>query len=189
MTDKTAQKYRYEFTDYDAFMRVFQTHRDQLFSVNNCVDLLDVHSLAENNRRRELVQHRQKGITLCVLAYDGDRLIGWSLGDQDNGDIFYMRNSAVYPDYRRQGVYQAMMKMIVEQAVNLGFQQIRSRHLASNNAVIIPKLKAGFMIRGMEVCDRYGVMVLLSYYPNEKRLELFRYRTGESKTRPKKSEK
>lgn len=179
-----AQKYRYEFVDYEEFMHVFQEHRQKLFTETDTVELTEVHSIAENNKRHELSQQVKKGIKLCALAYDGDRLIGWSLGEQENGDIFYMRSSAVYPEYRRRGVYQALLNMIVDQAVNLGFQQIRSRHLASNNAVIIPKLKSGFMIRGMEICERYGVLVLLSYYPHEKRQELFRYRTGETKYKP-----
>ncbi len=78
----------------------------------------------------------------------------------------YMMNSAVLPKYRRQGHYKRLMFKVMERAKELGFQQISSLHLASNNDVIIPKLQAGFNITGMEISDQFGVFVKLAYYLN-----------------------
>lgn len=38
-------------------------------------------------------------------AYDGDDLVGWSSGWMERGGIYYMANSGVLPDRRRQGIY------------------------------------------------------------------------------------
>ena len=62
-----------------------------------------------------------------------------------------------------------------------GFQKIYSRHMPNNNAVIIPKLKAGFVISSMELDDMFGVLVNLTYYTNKLRLKAFDYRTGNSR--------
>lgn len=178
MLDKNG--YRYEFISHDEFKPIFKEHVSVLFP--DRIDLDDVHSAEEIARRAELAAHKTTGLVICVVVYDGDMLIGWSMGDQESGERFHMRNSAVYPQYRRKGVYTTMMKMVIDEAVKSGFQLISSRHHASNNAVIIPKLKAGFMIGGMEISDRYGTMVQLYYYPHPKRNEIYRYRTGEIKS-------
>jgi hypothetical protein len=71
------------------------------------------------------------------------------------------------------------MELAMEHITDLGFQRIYSRHKMSNNAVIIPKLKAGFVITGFEVAMMYfGNLVELSYYTNPRRRELLEVRTG-----------
>ena len=62
---------------------------------------------------------------------------------------------------------------------DLGFQEITSRHSVDNNSVIIPKLKVGFTISGMEISDMWGTLVNLTYYFNETRRKVLSYRTGE----------
>ncbi len=39
---------------------------------------------------------------------------------------------------------------------------VRSHHHATNNAVIVPKLRAGFRLQGLQV-DEHGVMAVLNY--------------------------
>ena len=57
---------------------------------------------------------------------------------------------------------------------------ISSKHSATNNRVIIPKLKAGFVISGLEISDRYGTLVRLEYFTNPKRRELMDFRSGQA---------
>lgn len=176
-----AEGYRYCFVDINSFKPEFPERRKALFAEGNTIILEDFYSADERARLDGLKQHYHKGIELCLLAYDGERLIGWLIGNQDGPDSFYMRNAAVYPEYRRRGVYGAMLRQVMDKAVSLGFQRIWSRHLASNNAVIIPKLKAGFVFSAMEISEKYGIMVQLSFFPNPRRHEAMRYRTGEVK--------
>jgi hypothetical protein len=56
---------------------------------------------------------------------------------------------------------------------------VESRHTASNNRVIIPKLKVGFVLSGFEVSDQFGTLVWLRYYFNPTRRRMVDVRTGE----------
>lgn len=55
---------------------------------------------------------------------------------------------------------------------------VSSYHVCTNNAVIIPKLKAGFHIVGMELWDDTGVVVRLLKQLNEVRQEVLEFRAG-----------
>ncbi len=68
-----------------------------------------------------------------------------------------------------------MMKAVFEK----GFQVITSRHKMFNNAILIPKLKAGFIIQKFEVSDVFGSMVHLAYFVNPARRKMMSYRAGE----------
>jgi hypothetical protein len=57
-------------------------------------------------------------------------------------------------------------------------QVIYSKHQASNSAVIIPKLKAGFVISGLEVLEWAGTLIKMSYFHNQHRKDAFDFRTG-----------
>ena len=89
-----------------------------------------------------------------------------------------MANSAVLPDYRRHGIYSELLTACIRLTKEAGFEVIYSLHLSGNNAVIIPKLKAGFVISGMEMLEGAGMMVRLSYFHNEVRREAYSFRTG-----------
>lgn len=106
------------------------------------------------------------------------RFVGWSWSRQETRATLYMFNAAVLPEYRRRGVYGQLVQTVLETAEAEGFQMIYSRHCATNNAVIVPKLKAGFVISKLELSDTYGVLVHLHYYPNETRRKVVDYRSG-----------
>ena len=92
-----------------------------------------------------------------------------------------MRNSAVLPDHRRKGLYSALMFEVLKRTKELGFQTVVSRHVTTNNSIIIPKLKAGFVITSLEVSDRYGTLVHLTYFFNETRRKVMQFRSGDLK--------
>lgn len=89
-----------------------------------------------------------------------------------------MSNSAVLPEHRNKGIYKELLSAILRITKEEGFQAVYSRHIAANNAVIIPKLKAGFLITGMEVMEWAGLMVKMTYYHHQKRRLLYDYRVG-----------
>jgi hypothetical protein len=90
-----------------------------------------------------------------------------------------MRNSAILPNHRRKGLYSALLREVVIKLEKKGFQVITSRHNAGNNDVIIPKLKAGFLITGIELSDAFGTLVNLSYFTNPLRRKVTLYRSGD----------
>lgn len=116
-----------------------------------------------------------------LAVFFKDKMVAWSFGFQESSDKFYVANSAILPEYRRRGFYKILIQKITEEACALGFQTIYSRHKASNNSVIIPKLKYGFLITGFEISDAFGLMIHLTYYPNKMRKKVIEYRTGHIK--------
>jgi len=93
----------------------------------------------------------------------------------------YMQSSAVFPEFRRAGLYTELVRKSVELGTEAGFLSIFSRHVATNNAVIIAKLKLGFRITSLELTDTFGSLVHLSYFPNKTREKMLEYRASFSK--------
>ena len=105
-------------------------------------------------------------------------IVGWSQWQQTDTDILTMRNTAIDPAHRRKGLYTALLPVVINHARSEGYQRIVSTHHASNNAVIIPKLKAGFIITGLNINEKYGAMITLTYYVYEGRLRCAKERIG-----------
>lgn len=115
---------------------------------------------------------------LRIGAFDADRLVGWTSGWHEPGGVFYVTNSAVLPEYRRRGIYTRLARAITEEAALRGCHTVYSKHIATNNAVIIAKLRLGFVITGMEFSEELGLLVRLSYAVSPGRARLFKERTS-----------
>ena len=105
-------------------------------------------------------------------------IIGWHIGRQVDEEVYHMSNTALFKEYQGKGIYTALLTKLLELFKEKGFQKVASRHLASNSSILVPKLKAGFVITGFEIDERYGILVILSYIFNEKRLNAYKFRTG-----------
>lgn len=132
-------------------------------------------------RMKELGANLGEPYRLKLGAFVDGQLAGWSVGVQESDEAYYMINSAVLPAYRRQGLYKALVQAVVERVAAEGFQRIYGRHVATNNAVIIPKLQCGFTITSMELGDRFGTLVHLTYFPHAPRRKVLDYRAGQAK--------
>jgi ribosomal protein S18 acetylase RimI-like enzyme len=120
-------------------------------------------------------------IRVNLGIYYNNEFVGWSWGYQESAFRFYMCNSAIFPEHRRKGLYTMLMNEMIEHVSKLGFQEIYSRHTTTNNAVIIPKLKAGFLITTIEMTDLFGALIHLAYFPNQLRKKMLDYRVGQIK--------
>ncbi len=116
---------------------------------------------------------------LNLGLFHREEFVGWSWGFQDSADTYYMCNSAVFPEHRRKGLYTALLNATLERVTEMGFQRIYGRHVATNNPVIIAKLKAGFQITQFELSDAFGALVHLTWYPHELRRRVLSYRSGQ----------
>lgn len=110
-----------------------------------------------------------------------DHFVGWHFGFQESAHVFYMCNSAILEPHRRKGLYAALLDYSLKVLTEKGFQVVYSRHNATNNPVIIPKLKAGFVITSLEMDDVFGVLVHLKYFTNKTRRKILDYRSGQSR--------
>lgn len=59
-----------------------------------------------------------------------------------------------------------------------GFQVVTSTHHPNNAAVLIPKLKFGFIISGMQLHERFRFLIELKYFFNEERRKAYSKNIG-----------
>jgi ribosomal protein S18 acetylase RimI-like enzyme len=168
----------------EEFVPVFRELRPTIFSENNDIDYSTYWSEEEHTKFKDLQSMCKTEVRSYLLCKDGEKIIGWSFGFQKDAEEFYMVNSAVIPEYRNLGVYKKLLSMIIDKAKAEGFQIVSSIHHASNNAILIPKLKIGFKIIGMKIHARFGTLLELHYYTNEKVGQVLDYRTGYTRNLP-----
>ena len=163
------------------FDPLFQAHVKQVFGANEFIETRRLLSEAETEATARLRTNLGTPFRLNYGIYnDSDEFVGWSFGFQDSAERFYMCNTGVLDGHRRQGLYRALLPRIIDRVAAEGFQILFSRHAMTNNAVIIPKLKAGFVITSFELHDRFGTLVQLSYYTNPARRAVMDYRCGQA---------
>ena len=119
-------------------------------------------------------------------AWQGTTFVGGTEAHEIRSSVLYMRMSVVEPDYRRQGVYTALVRHIIDWARREGFTEITSLHVATNNPVLIAKLTLGFQFTGMRLDPEFGTLVELAFPLEPSRDALRRYRSGELPSPPQK---
>lgn len=162
----------------EEFFPFFQLQRPRLFESGITLHLEDWITDQEKERQRELARRLRDSYALRAFIMKGDVIAGWHTGRQVDAETYYMANTAILPEYRGQGIYSEMVVALMEHLTHLGFQKLTSRHLASNNAILTLKLRAGFQITGMEVDERFGILVTMSYIFSDKRRNAYRFRVG-----------
>jgi ribosomal protein S18 acetylase RimI-like enzyme len=113
-----------------------------------------------------------------LAAFRDNVLIGWSQGYREGTNQFYMLNSGVAIAERRKGVYSQLVSALLAHATAQGYSNVRSRHTATNTAVVIAKLKLGFQVSGFEYSEVYGPLVQLTYLVSEARRRLYESRAA-----------
>lgn len=127
----------------------------------------------------ELVKAENALRSYRVAAFRDQKVVGWHYGIQLDRETYLMKNSAVLPEYRRQGIYSELLNHVVEKTFADGFNAIVSRHYATNNAVIVPKLKQGFYISGLNLSGTFGCLVELTRFKALEDEGVLRFRSGE----------
>lgn len=129
-----------------------------------------VPSIGENAkdkiRQRDELDRRY---SLRLGAFINGEFAGWHCGWSTDSETYYMSNSAVVEKFRGQGVYQRLLGCVLRECQAQGFQVITSTHHANNSAILIPKLKSGFIISGVQFHERFRFLVELRYFVDPKR--------------------
>ncbi|CAM4387126.1 GNAT family N-acetyltransferase [Deinococcus marmoris] len=89
-----------------------------------------------------------------------NEVVGWHYSRQWDARTAYMVNTALLPAHRGRGLYSRVLPPVLRTLQTQGYDLVRSHHHATNNAVLIPKLRAGFRLQGLQV-DDHGVMAVL----------------------------
>jgi GNAT superfamily N-acetyltransferase len=163
------------------FAPFFSKNRAKIFSETTTMVIEDWMNQEEKDKLRELDRLVKDRYQLRIFIMKGDEIIGWHMGRQIEAESYYMTNTALFPQYQGKGIYSALLPKLLEVFRDKGFQKVTSRHIASNNTVLVPKLKAGFAITGFEVDERFGTLVLLTYIFNDKRRKAYEFRVGSAK--------
>ena len=173
--------YRYEVMSRDELLPYIKKHQTDIFAQNGHLDSLYALSETEQNALDTLGERLAGRYRLGFGIFQGETFVGWHLGQQTLAEVFEMSRTGISQEHRGRGLYTALLPFVLGHLKHAGFQIVTSRHNLTNNAVIIPKLKAGFVISGFEINDRFGTLVQLSYYFNPLRRKMLDVRVGQRK--------
>ncbi|MBS1684277.1 MAG: GNAT family N-acetyltransferase [Bacteroidetes bacterium] len=115
---------------------------------------------------------------ICRCIFKDNEPIGWFYGIQEKARTFNMINTGILPEHQGQGIYTALLHQLIIELTGLGFTVVKSQHSLNNNHVLIPKLKKGFVISGIEVFSGFGTLVHLAYFVNPNEKKAFSYKIG-----------
>ena len=111
------------------------------------------------------------------LMHEG-AMVGWSFSFQQQRDTLFTASSGVLAEHRRHGLYTALTTTVVEWARERGYHDVRSSHMATNNPVLIAKLKLGFRITGMRMSAPMGTLLDMELPLHPLHAELLDVRAG-----------
>ena len=161
------------------FFPLFGKHYDSLFGDDHTFFPQDHFTDFENDKTSKLRERMGNPFALHLGLYSPqNEFVGFSFGFQESEETFYVAASAVLPEHRNQGLYSELVKYVLKRATEEGFQKVYGTHCATNNAVIIPKLKLGFIFSKIELSDMFGTIIHLQYYTNPLRRKMMDYRSG-----------
>ena len=182
MENALPPEFRFVELSHEDFQKYWDEWGPKIFDDESTnLDTRKILSEEEKSHLKILQANTIHLIRLNLGIFRGEEFCGWFTGGQQDFETFYMRNSAILPQFRRQGLYTALMFEVMNRVKNLGFQMILSHHSTTNNSIIIPKLKAGFIISAIEVSDRFGTLVHLRYFFNQTRRKVMVFRAGDLK--------
>jgi hypothetical protein len=157
--------------EWEAF---FSKHQAAVFPDEHSLSFDAILSAEEKEKIGALRENLAKSLTFYFLIFEHDKPIGWHFGFQRSELEYFMANTGILPEYQNRKIYTAFLKYLTGRIVDEGFQFITSIHHCDNNAVLIPKLKAefmiqslGFLIQTMILESNYGTMIQLVYPAKE----------------------
>lgn len=165
MNNKSSYKLFDEYSieiaaDSVKFQEFFKKYSAIVFADSGYIHLENIYTDKDNENRDRLAENTGKPYRLRLYILKGNKKIGWFFGAQENFESFYMTNTGILKQYRNRGIYKKLLPVILQILKEKGFQKVTSRHSVTNNNVIVPKLKAGFVISGFEVSDAFGCLFI-----------------------------
>ncbi|MBC8043001.1 MAG: hypothetical protein IAF08_06105 [Rhizobacter sp.] len=172
--------YTFELAEASAFKIFFEESRPVVFENKVSFHLHDALTKTEHENLTRLGSRMGEPYRLQLFINKGDERIGWFTGVQHDRETFYMMNTGIFKLHQGKGIYTSLLPKMLSLLQAEGFQKVTSRHNATNNQILVPKLKVGFIISGIEINDVFGLMVHLTYFFNETRRQVMDFRTGQN---------
>jgi len=134
--------------------------------------------VAPATRRGELDRLQERYVDAgaeWMVFYDGQgEPVGWCYGYMEDGETFFIDTVGLVPECRGQGIYTAFLPRLIAYLGSLGYERLTTSHHPNNRAVMIPELKAGFHIVGLELHAGCGALIKMAYLFHDDRREGFR---------------
>ena len=136
---------------------------DQIFGEYFSFNLSKALDDAARSRLDALMSNAAPVYRQCLGVFSSSgELVGWQYSYQENGDEILMKDTGILPAHQKKGTYTRLLPILLDIFRTQGFTIAKSYHRMTNNSVIIPKLKVGFLINGL-ITDEYGMAVSLVY--------------------------
>ena len=101
------------------------------------------------------------------------KIVGWFMGQLEDFETFYMRNTGVIPKHQNNGIYKAFLTHLLKYLKELGYQKVSSQHSPDNARMFSLKMNNGFIIVGTENHDRWGTLVKMVRFLDLKRQKVY----------------
>lgn len=108
-----------------------------------------------------------------IIRTEAGTPIGFSYGDMRDGQTFFMTSTGILLEYQQQGIYTAFLKRLLSYLYAVGYERVLSNHHPNNRAVIIAKLRVGFNITALNLDERWGAQVELTYLFHDDRRKVY----------------
>jgi len=153
---------------------------DNLLATHPMIPWREDLSDAMQQKHRKLKSGVESRFFLRLLVMDGEAIVGLALGGQQSESTeFYMGVSLVVEAYRRRGLYGKLLDIVLSLTSSMGFSAVKSRHINTNNPILIAKLKKGFIINGFELDETMGPLLRMVYYHDDTRRRAANFRSGD----------
>ncbi len=175
--------YRVKSVTHQEYLDACAKLEDQIFGEYFNFNLNQALSEKERQNLKSLQSTMNYNFQLCLGIFTAEnQLVGWQYSAQERVGEVLMKDTGLLPAHQRKGTYKLLLPLVLNIFKEIGFTSVLSYHRVINNSVIVPKLKAGFLINGI-VTDIYGTVVELIYPFNEQYRESFLVRSGERRPR------
>ena len=140
-------------------------------------DKLDETTRVKQQKLKRGVEGRFR---LRLLVMQGENIIGLSVGwQQAAATEFYMGISLINEPFRRRGLYNKLLDIVLSTTAEMGFSAVKSRHINTNTPIQIAKLQKGFIINGFELDEVMGPLLNMIYYHDKTKRRAANFRSGD----------
>jgi len=130
------------------------------------------------SRREQLARleaiHKRSDPRWIAFYAAGDEPVGWCYGYMEDAETFFFDTVGLVPAFRNRGIYTAFLKQLIPYLETEGYERLTTSHHPDNRAVMIPELKTGFNIAGLELHEGCGPLIKMVYLFHEDRRAAFR---------------
>lgn len=160
--------------DRDTAQKAIETFGPRIFAPRETFG----HFVAPEARRGRLERagkrHGPPSPEWIIFYHGQDEPVGWFYGFMEDEETFFIDTVGLIPAFRHRGIYTAFLKQLIAYLGALGYERLTTSHHPNNRAVMIPELKAGFNIVGIELHEGCGPLIKMAYLFHDDRREGFR---------------